>query len=82
MPKTITTDRGFELIKDHPHEYHVTDCRGRHALITAHIQWSERYRAYLGWHGGMGWDAIRCEDLYECWLMLIERCLIDFPEAA
>lgn len=82
MPKTITTDRGFELIKDRPHEYHVTDHRGRHALITAHIQWSERDCSYHGWHGGMGYDVIKCHDLYDAWLMVVERCLIDFPVAA
>lgn len=85
MSKTICTDRGFELIKDYPGEYHITDKRrdkwaGRH---SGHIQWSEYFGAYLGWHSGMAdYQVIRRAELQDCWAMMVERCLIDFPEAA
>ena len=84
MSKTICTDRGFELIKDYPGEYHIVDKRRDKwaGLHSGHIQWNEPKQQYHGWHGGMGYGVIACRELQDCWAMMVERCLIDFPEAA
>ena len=85
MTTTITASYGFTLIKTARCDYHVTDNRRDKwgGLVSANIDFSEHYGRYMGHVAGHPTEAVlMARDLHDCWLMVREKCLMVFPEAA
>jgi len=83
MAKTLDTDQGFTLVQTAVNTYHVTDNRKDKwgGLVSAHIF----YNADGGFFFCTTFEGrcdMRSAELRDTFMMVVAKCLIEFPEVA